>query len=64
MFIPLQNNPPLHRSSKGRGGNNIVVGTVVKSKLGELEEDIKEEFCRCLRKDLIGALVIVVSKNS
>ena len=32
------------------GGGNIVVGTVVKAKIGELEEEVREGFSRRMKK--------------
>ena len=41
---------PSHRQkSKGRG-NKIVVGTVVKAKIGELEEELRVDSARRMRK--------------
>ena len=36
---------------KGRG-NKIVVGTVVKEKIGELEEEVRARFPRKMKKEL------------
>ena len=38
-------------------------GTVVKAKLGELEEDIREEFLRRFRKEMTGVVQEVVGKR-
>ena len=40
---------------KGRG-NKIVVGTVVKTKIGELEEELRAGNSRWIRKDLTGVV--------
>ena len=37
-----------------------MAGTVVKGKVGEMEEDIRKGFLRRLRKDMIGLLQEVV----
>ena len=44
--------PPTRRRFKGRSGNKIVVGTLAKEKLGDLEEETREEFSRRLRNEL------------
>ena len=41
-----------------------MVGTVVKAKVGELEEDIREGFSRRLSKDITGVVQEVVGKRS
>ena len=43
--------PPTQRRCRGRG-NKIAVGKVVKAKVGELEEEVREGFSRRLRNDL------------
>ena len=40
-----------------------MVEAVVKSKVGEPEEDIREEFLRRLRKDMTGVVQEVVGKK-
>ena len=47
----------------GGGGGKIVVGAVFKSKLGELEEEVREGFLRLLRKDLTGVFQGVSGKK-
>ena len=42
---------PTQQRCRGEG-NKILVGTVVKAKVSELEYDIWEGFCRQLRKEL------------
>ena len=44
---------PLQTKNRGRG-NKIVVGTVVKAKVGDLEEDIREGFSRRLSMEMTG----------
>ena len=44
-------------------GNKIIVGTVVKAKVGELEEEIGEGFSRRLRKEMTGVVQEVVGKR-
>ena len=51
------------KTKKRGGGNKIMVGTVVKAKLGELEEDIREGFSRRLRKEMTGVVHEVVRKR-
>ena len=41
-----------------------MVGAVVKSKVGEMEEDIREGFSRRLRKEITGVMQEVVGKRS
>ena len=52
--------PP--QTKKHRRGYDLLVGTDVKAKIGELEEEIKEGFSRRLRKDMIGVVQEVVGK--
>ena len=40
-----------------------MVGTVVNSKVGDLEEDIREGFSRRLRKDMTGLVQEFVGKR-
>ena len=40
-----------------------MVGTVVKAKVGDLEEEIREGFLRILRKDITGMVQEVVGKR-
>ena len=44
-------------------GNNIMVGEFVKSKVGKLEEEIREVFLRRLRKEMTGVVHEVVGKR-
>ena len=37
-------------------GNKIVVGTVVKAKIGELEEEVRVGISRRMRKELTGVV--------
>ena len=46
---------PTQKKSKGRG-NKIVVETVVKSNICELEEEVKAGSLRSMRKDLTGVV--------
>ena len=41
-----------------------MVGTLVKSKVGDLEEDTREGFSRGLRKDMTGLVQEVFGKRS
>ena len=47
---------PPQKNKHGRG-NKIMVGTVAKAMVGELEEDIREIFSRRLRKDMDGVII-------
>ena len=38
------------------GGNKIVVGAVVKAKTGELEEEVRVDSSRRMRKELTGVV--------
>ena len=40
-----------------------MVGTVVKAKVGDLEEEVREGFLRRLRKELTGVVQEVSGKN-
>ena len=46
--------PPTEKRCRGGGGVGIMVGTVDKANVGELEEDIRERFSNRLRKELTG----------
>ena len=46
---------PIERKLKGRG-DNIVVGTVVKAKSGELEEEVRAVSSRRTRKEFTGVV--------
>ena len=46
---------PTEQKLKGRG-NKIVVGTVVKAKIGELEEEVRVDSSRRMRKELSGVV--------
>ena len=45
-------------------GNKILVGAVVKSKLGELEEEVREGFLWLLRKEFNGVVQGLSGNNS
>ena len=47
---------------KGRG-NKIVVGTVVKAKIGELEEEVRVGSARRMRKELTGVVQAISGKR-
>ena len=55
-IVSYQGPLPTERKSKGRG-DNIVVGTVVKAKIGELEEEVRVGSSRRMRKDFTGAVL-------
>ena len=46
---------PTERKLKGRG-NKILVGTVLKAKIGELEEEVRVDSSRKMRKELTGVV--------
>ena len=49
---------------KNRGrGNKIMVGTVLKAKVGELKEKVREGFSRRLRKQMTGVMQKVVGNR-
>ena len=50
------------RKSKGRG-NKIVVGTAVKAKIGELEEEVRVGSSRRMRKELTGVVQSISGKR-
>ena len=54
--------PPLTYTNKRRMGNTIMVGAVVKAKIGDLEKDIREGFLRRLRKDMTCVVKEIVGK--
>ena len=51
-IVSSQDSLPIQRKLKGRGGGNIVVGVAVKSKIGELEEEVRAGSSRRMRKNL------------
>ena len=53
---------PPQTKKRGRG-NKIIVGTVVKSNVGDLEEDIREGFSRRLWKEMTGMVQEVVGNR-
>ena len=48
--------PPTNRRFKGGGGNKMVVGTVMKAKVGELEGYVRYFFNRIMRSCFTGVL--------
>ena len=54
--------PPQIAEVQGRR-NKILVGTVVKAKLGELEEEVLEGFSRRLKKEFNDVVQVVYDKN-
>ena len=50
-IVSSQASLPTERKSKGRG-NKIVEGTVVKAKIGDLEEEVRSVSSRRTRNDL------------
>ena len=56
-FFTVSSQSSPHTQQKYReGGNKIVVGTVVKAMICELEEEEREGFSRGIRKDLTGVV--------
>ena len=45
------------------GGGGVLVGTVVKEKVGELEDEVREVFSRRMRMDLTGVVQRVSGKR-
>ena len=54
-IVSSQYSFPTQQKLKGRG-NKIVVGLLVKSKIGELEEDVREGSSRRMKKELTGVV--------
>ena len=54
--------PPPQTKKRGRG-KKIIVGAVVKSKVCDLEKEIREVFLRRLRKEMTGVVQEVVGKR-
>ena len=46
----------INQRFRGGGGVNILVGTIVKYKVGELEEELREGFFMQFRKELTGVV--------
>ena len=61
-IVSSQDYLPTERKLKGRG-NKIVVGAVVKSKIGELEEEVREGSSRRISKELNGVVQGVSGKK-
>ena len=55
-FLSPPTPPTLHSGGAGGGGNKIVMETVVKAKVGKLEEEAREVYSRQLRNDLTGVV--------
>ena len=54
-IVSSQGPLPIEQELKGRG-NKIVVGTVVKAKIGELEEEVRVGSLISMRKELTGVV--------
>ena len=54
-IVSSQGPLPTEQKLKGRG-NKIVVGTVVKAKIGKLEEEVRVVISRRMRKELTGVV--------
>ena len=61
-IISSQASLPTQQKLKG-GGNKIVVGTVVKSKMCELEEEVRAGSSRSVRKELTGLAKVVLGRS-
>ena len=61
-IVSSQGSLPTEQNSKGRG-NNIVVGTAVKAKIGELEEEVRIGSARRIRKELTGVVQAISWKR-
>ena len=55
--------PLTHRGGAGGGGVNILVGGLVKVKVGWFDNDVREVFSRQLRKKLNGVVRGVSGKR-
>ena len=54
-IFSYQSSLPIERNSKGRG-DKIMVGAVVKAKIGELEEEVRAGNSRRMRKEFTGVV--------
>ena len=63
LLSPLKIPFPQSQNRKG-GGNKIVVGTVVKAKIGELEEEVRRGSSRRMRKELTGVVQCLSDRRS
>ena len=61
-IVSYQDSLPTERKSKGRE-NKIVVGTVVKSKVGDLEEEVRAGNSRRMRRELTGDMQCVSGRR-
>ena len=61
-IVSSQGPLPTERISKGRG-NKIVVGTAIKAKIGELEEEVRVGSTRRMRKELTGVVKAISGKR-
>ena len=52
-----------NHTRKHRGVNKIMVGTVVKAKVGDMEKDTRKGFSRGSRKEMTGVVYEVVGKR-
>ena len=50
LIVSSKDSLPIQQKLRGRG-NKIMVGTVVKSKIGQLEEEVRSDSLRSMRKD-------------
>ena len=62
-IVSSQYTLPTERKYKCRG-NKIVVGTAVKAKIGELEEEVRVGSARRMRKKLTGVVQAISGKRS
>ena len=59
FIVSSHDSLPIQQKLRGRG-NKIVVGTVVKSKMGEFEEEVRAGHLINMRKEVIGVVQLVV----
>ena len=61
-IVSYQGPLPIELKSKGRG-TKIVVGTAVKAKIGELEEEVRVGSARRMRKELTGVVKAILGEE-
>ena len=61
-IVSSQASLPKEGKLKARG-NKIVVGTVVKSKIGELEEDVRAVSSRSMSEELTGVVQVILGRR-
>ena len=61
-IVSSQGPLPIERKLKGRG-NKIVVGTLVKAKIGELEEEVRVGSGTSMRKEFTGVVQVIFGEK-